>query len=175
MNTVRYFLVGLVIFLVLTACGFSFSLGSTQEVSTPQPAGGGNSNSGKAVEATLPVDHSSPGTVVTSVTMAEDTQGEDKTPVNPTSTFKQTDTFHAVTAIKDAPTNTTFKSTWYVVDVGQAASPNTEIDSIEVVTEGTRNIDFTLSPPKNNWPTGTYRVEIYMDGKKVTEESFSVQ
>lgn len=115
-----------------------------------------------------------PSGLVGSVTMAKNTQGDDKQPVNPTKAFKASDTFHAVVHVVNAPANTKFNAAWYVVDVGGATAPNTLIDHTEVPTEGTRNIDFTLSP-QSTWPVGLYRVEISVNGTLDTVTQFSVQ
>lgn len=110
---------------------------------------------------------------INSVTMAQSTQGANKDPVNPTTTFAPSATFHAVVRIQNAPANTNFKATWYAVNVGTAAAPNTKIDETQVTTDGTRNIDFTLSPT-TFWPAGTYRVEIFVNGVLDTVRTFTV-
>ncbi len=110
---------------------------------------------------------------INSVTMAQATQGANKDPQNPTTVFSPSSTFHAVVRTQSAPTNTKFKSVWYAVDVGTAAAPNTKIDETEVTTDGTRNIDFVLSPT-TSWPTGTYRVEIFVNGALDTTRTFTV-
>jgi len=115
-----------------------------------------------------------PSGFVSSVTMAENTQGANKDPMNPTTTFGSNATFHAVVRTQNAPANTKFKAAWYAVDVGSVAPPNTMIDETELTTEGTRNIDFTLSP-STGWPSGTYRVEIYVNGVLDTVKTFSVK
>jgi hypothetical protein len=94
--------------------------------------------------------------------MAQDTQGDTKDPVNPTTSFGAQDTFHAVVAIVDAPSDTGLKATWYAVDVGEGIDCNTQIDTYELTTDGSRNIDFTLTPNKG-WPSGSYRVEIFVN------------
>lgn len=114
-----------------------------------------------------------PSGLVASVTMATGTQGDNKDPVNPTTVFGPSATFHAVVRTNNAPANTKYGATWYAVDVGSAASPNTLIDQTELSTDGTRNIDFTLSP-RTTWPAGTYRVEIYVNGVLDTVKTFTV-
>lgn len=128
---------------------------------------------GAVVEAT-PTVEVTPGSVIVKITMAEDTTGDDKHPVNPTTVFKPDSTFHAVVAIQDAPADTTFGAAWYVTDVGTAAAKDTKIDSTELVTDGTRNIDFTLKPD-TTWPVGTYRVEISVGGEIEQVVDFSVE
>ncbi len=115
-----------------------------------------------------------PSGVIASVTMAEDAKADTKEPINPTVVFKPSSTFHAIVAIQNAPANTKFGATWYTVDVGSAAPPNNKIDSTELTTDGSRNIDFTLQP-NTTWPVGTYRVEITVNGVLDTVKTFSVQ
>jgi hypothetical protein len=102
--------------------------------------------------------------IVQKVTMALDTRGEEKVPENETDVFKPTDTLHAVVAIANAPANTRFKASWYLVksDSGEF-TPNTLIDTTEITTEGTRNIDFMLTPTAA-MPAGSYRVEFMVNG-----------
>lgn len=116
---------------------------------------------------------SSTASLISAVTMARDTQGDNKDPVNPTTVFPTNAVFHAIVSVKNAPSSTQFTAAWYVTDVGSAAKPDTLIDSTDLTTEGTRNLDFSLAP-KNQWPAGTYRVEIFVNGTRATVVPFSV-
>jgi hypothetical protein len=107
--------------------------------------------------------------------MAEGVNEADNSPVNPTAVFGTTATIHAVAMVENAPAGTNFTGTWYAVDVGSAAAPNTLIDSAQVVTDGTRNIDFSLAPPTSSWPAGLYMVEIDVNGTKTAQVYFMVQ
>lgn len=111
--------------------------------------------------------------IVSNVTMALGTKGDTKDPVNPTLVFQPSSAFHAVVAIQNAPKNTKFKAAWFATDVGSAADCNTAIDDTEFSADGTRNIDFTLTP-STTWPAGTYRVEIYVNGNLDRVVNFSV-
>jgi hypothetical protein len=113
-----------------------------------------------------------PSGVISNVTMALDARGTTKDPVNPTTVFPPTATFHAVVATQNAPANTMFTATWFATDIG-APDCNVEIETAELTTDGTRNIDFTLSP-KTVWPNGTYRVEISVDDVLDQVVSFTV-
>lgn len=112
--------------------------------------------------------------IITGVTMAKGVKGNEMEPENPTDVFAAKDTFHAVTKIEDAPANTTFKATWYAIDVGDAADPNTLIDSTEITSDGSRYLDFNLTP-NSGWPSGTYKVEIYVNGTLDQVVDFSVE
>lgn len=115
-----------------------------------------------------------PSGLVASVTMAEGTSGEERTPVNPTTTYASGASFHAVVAILEAPTNTVLRAAWYAGDTGGVAPCNTLIDSYELATDGTRNIDFSLTP-QSGWPPGSYRVEIYVNNVLDQAVYFSVK
>jgi hypothetical protein len=114
---------------------------------------------------------------ITTVVMAKDTKGDNKDPVDVTDTFAPTQrVFHAVVSIVDLPTNTKLKAAWYVVDVGTASAPNSKIDDFELSTDGTRNVDFTLTVgPSGRWPVGRYKVEIYKNGNLERTVNFRVQ
>jgi hypothetical protein len=118
---------------------------------------------------------SSGGLYIAGVTMAEGVNEADNSPVNPTAVYSSSATFHAVALVQNAPLQTNFTGTWYAVDVGSAAAPNTLIDSAQVITDGTRNIDFSLTPPASAWPSGLYMVEIDVNGNKAAQVFFTVQ
>lgn len=99
---------------------------------------------------------------VEKIVMAKDTEGDNKDPVGLTNTYDGAATFHAVVVTKDAPTDTVFRAVWYADDTNGVADCNTQIDEYELTTEGTRNIDFTLSP-KESWPVGLYRVQVFVN------------
>lgn len=120
----------------------------------------------------LPPAAVTPSGVISKVTMALDAQGANKDPVNPTTLFPPNATFHAVVATQNAPANTVFTADWFATDIG-APDCNIEIDSTDLTTDGTRNIDFTLKP-KTVWPNGTYRVEISVNGVLDRVVSFTV-
>ncbi len=108
------------------------------------------------------------------ITLAKGVTGDEMTPVDATTVFAPTDTIHAVVQIVNAPAGTKFKAVWLVTDVGDAAAPNTQIAEYELTAEGSRNLDFTLAP-NNQWPAGTYRAEVYVNGSLAQTAKFSVQ
>jgi len=108
------------------------------------------------------------------VTMAENTQGDAKDPVNPTTTFKSTSTFHAVVHTDNAPNATKFGAAWFASDTGGIAPCNSAIDATTLEAGGTRNIDFTLAPT-GKWPVGTFQVQIIVNGKVAAVQNFNVK
>lgn len=122
----------------------------------------------------LPAPQLSKSGFISDVVMSRDTEGEEKNPVNLTTVFTPTDVFHAVAKLKNAPENTSFSATWFVTDVGPDIACNSLIDSTEISTSGTRNLDFNLTP-ETQWPVGMYRVEVYVNGDLDTVKEFRVQ
>lgn len=150
----------LLVFLVAMACS------SSTPKDTPVPA--------PTKEPTAPPAAAQVKSYIAEVTLAEDTQGEEKVPINPTSTFGPNSIFHAVVRIEEAPADSTYTATWYAVNVAGGVKPNTKIDSTDLTTEGSRNIDFTLSPTKD-WPVGTYKVDISFNKQIAKTIQFSVK
>lgn len=161
--------VAIIVFPIL-ACSFPFDLaGEATPTATLEPT-----LVPTPTAATQPKAQSkTPSGIIKSVTMALDTKGDNKDPVNPTILFFPNAVFHAVVAIENAPANTQFKVSWYATDVGSVAAPNWLIDSFEIAGEGSRNLEFTLAP-KAAWPIGTYRVEVAVNGNVERVVDFSV-
>lgn len=113
------------------------------------------------------------GSYIEGITLAKDVSGEAFEPVNPTNVFAPQDTIHAVVSVVDVPAGTKFKVVWQVDDVGNAAEPNSQIAEYELEAEGTRNLDFTLSP-NNAWPAGSYKGQIYVNGNLAQSFRFTV-
>lgn len=111
---------------------------------------------------------------VKSITMALGVKGEEAEPVNRTDIFKPTDTIHAVVKVADAPPDTKVSATWVAVDIGDAGEPDSEILTIDITVEGTRNIDFTLKPTES-FPVGTYQVEISINGALESTKKFRIK
>ena len=112
--------------------------------------------------------------IIDSIVLAHDTQGADKSPVNPGTVFSTKDVIHAVVHLTDAPANTKVTAAWFVVDVGGAAAPNTQIDTKDVSTDGTRYVDFTLAPV-SAWPAGSYKVVISLNDQNFKTLQYTVQ
>jgi|GEM_PF-5192590 len=104
-----------------------------------------------------------PSGIVQSVILSKETESISKRPIDPTQIYDTSAIFHAVVAIKNAPVETVIKAVWYVNENEEGAQCNEAIDEFSLATDGTRNIDFSLTPD-TTWYTGTYRVEIYVNG-----------
>lgn len=81
---------------------------------------------------------------------------------------------HAVVLTSNAPKGTRVKANWIAVDVGRAASPNTRLGESELQVFGTQYVDFYFNPSGGRMVPGTYRVELYLNGKLDRNLDFSV-
>jgi hypothetical protein len=114
-----------------------------------------------------------PSGIITKVTMALGTTGDNYDPEGPSTEFNPNATVHAVVAVKNAPKNSTFTAKWLTTDVGDVDVPDKLIDSTDYTGGGSGNLDFTLEP-KTSLAEGNYRVEIYLNSKLDQLEEFSV-
>lgn len=114
-----------------------------------------------------------PSGVITKVTLALNTEGDDINPVDPSTEFGPNATIHAVVAVKKAPADTKFSAKWLTTDVGDVDVPNKLIDGTETIEGGSGNLDFSLSPT-TSFPEGNYRLEIYINEKLDQLIEFSI-
>ncbi len=160
---------GLVIALLILAGLGACARGGGNRPATTAPAQPPSANTA------APANTSTAGAdVISKVVLATGAQGDNYEPTGVTNNFAPDATIHAVVTIANAPDNTSIGAVWFVQDVGNAASPNSMIDQYSLTTNGSRNLDFTLKP-KTTWPEGTYRVEIQVNGKTVTTQTFTVK
>jgi hypothetical protein len=114
-------------------------------------------------------------TGITNAVMAKNVQGDAKDPVDVTNSFPADQAlFHAVVTVSNLASGSKVKAVWTVVDVGSAASPDTKITETEVTVEGSRNVDFTLTPNAGQLPPGKFKVEIYLNDKLDRTLQFTV-
>jgi len=101
--------------------------------------------------------------------MASDEGGQNKTTV-----FAPDQDFYVFFKVENVEAGTNFQSRWYALDV-EGQSPNEPFKTIDYSYEsGVSTIYFQLTN-SGGWPTGHYKVEIYMGGNKAGEQQFSVQ
>lgn len=105
---------------------------------------------------------------VVQVVLAEDAKPDTFEPVNPATTFKaNAPAIHVTVQIKDAPTGTRFRARWY--------PPSQDPLDFELVTDGSRWMDFRLTPAPDGFPIGEYQVEIYVNDELVETLIFNVE
>lgn len=101
--------------------------------------------------------------------MATDVAGTIRTTV-----FSPTDDFYIFFDASGVDVGTNFQSRWYALDI-EGQDPNAPFQKIDYAYEAdTSNIYFQLTNDEG-WPTGHYKVEVYMKDVKVGEQQFSVQ
>jgi len=99
--------------------------------------------------------------------MAHDEAGEQKTDV-----FAQDEVFYCKVELANAPDDTMVKASWTAVNV-EGEEPNIFLDETELTT-GDNILTFELS---NNglWPTGSYKVDVYLNGELDQTLAFEVR
>lgn len=106
---------------------------------------------------------------ISDVAMAEEVNDQDQ-PVEVVSEFtSDTSKIYVTMELSNAPSDTEIKAEWYYVD------NNTEIDSYSTTAEGSGPVVFYLTKPNDGWPAGDYRVDIILDGEKVSSKNFVVK
>lgn len=86
--------------------------------------------------------------------------------------FAQDAVFYAQVDLQNAPDDTTLKAVWIAVEV-QDTDPNFVINETEFAT-GDGLVHFTLSND-NLWPTGKYKVDLYINGELASTLEFEVR
>lgn len=89
-----------------------------------------------------------------------------------TTVYAQDSIFYAQVDLKNAPDDTALKAVWTAVSV-QDTEPNLLINETEF-TSGDGLVYFELSND-NLWPTGSYKVDIYLNGELTKTLEFEVQ
>lgn len=87
--------------------------------------------------------------------------------------FSNDQTFYCIVEVSNAPDDTTLKAAWIAVDV-EGVDPNMLIDEVELTTDGQSLFTFDLQND-NLWPSGKYKVEIYLNGQLDKSLEFEVK
>lgn len=100
----------------------------------------------------------------------------DDTGKNPTSTYAPTDQFYVFADLSGIKVGSVIEAKWYAV-TAQGVDANSELNTSDYTYEsGVGFVYFQLSTTDgSNWPTGSYRVDLFLDGTKVGEQGFTVQ
>lgn len=92
----------------------------------------------------------------------------------PTTTYGQEDVFYAIVDLANAPEDTVVRAVWIAVNV-QGEDPETQIDDVSVTGSDAR-LTFDLTNATGMiWPTGAYRVDLYLNEELKDSLAFSVQ
>lgn len=87
--------------------------------------------------------------------------------------FSANQTFYCVVKVANAPDDTTLKAVWIAVEA-EGVDPNFIISEFELTTESENEFTFTLQNDQL-WPSGSYKVEIFMNGTLEKTLEFEVQ
>ena len=119
------------------------------------------------VLASLACSLGEPG--VSNVRMTTDVNGDTST-----TAYSPSDDFFVFFDVNAVETGTPFEGRWYALDI-EGEDPNTPFQTISYNLEQDVSTVYFQLFSDVDWPTGTYRVEIYMSGQKVGEQQFSVR
>lgn len=119
------------------------------------------------VMATLACDFSASTANIKDAKLARDYDG-----TQPTTVFAGNETFYLIVDLANAPDDTKVKAAWTAVEV-EGVAPDTFIDEYEL-TSGSATLHFELSNDQL-WPTGKYKVDIYLNDELDQTLEFEVQ
>lgn len=154
--------VGLLLFVVL-AC----NLGTKN---TNNNNANGNANTSATADSGG--GDTGPGIAIKEIHMAKDDGNGD--PGDKTSTFEPGDrTLHCVATLKEAKSGTQMKFAWWIVDAD--GSQNQKIKEINYRTRTLENVVHGHLTLPQDWPSGKYKVEVYINGDLDKTVYYTVQ
>lgn len=104
---------------------------------------------------------------VVQMVFAENINPANQAPINPSNQFPKSATIiHASVQIQDAKNGTNIRTRWY--------PPGQDPIDKELTAGGTQWLDFNIFPISGGFPTGTYKVELYLNGTLVNTAQFVV-
>ena len=128
-------------------------------------AGGDNGND---------VDSGDDGFSVTTANITNAHMARDIDDLDQTNVFSPSDSaFYCFFDLNNAPDSTVVKGVWTLVSA-EGYEANSEIDSAEV-TGSDDTYYFSLDRSADEWPVGTYKIDLYIDGSLVETLEFEVQ
>lgn len=106
---------------------------------------------------------------VTAITF---TRGIDSSnnPVATTNNFNARDTIYAVVDVTNTEAGTPIEGRWFHVSSDQQVNTNT----VNTTSAGSHKIPLFISRP-DAWPTGDYRLDVYINGMMQKSQSFKVE
>ncbi len=79
-----------------------------------------------------------------------------------------------VARLADVPAGAKVSGVWIAEKI-QGAPPNYKLDSTDLtVSKQMNRVTYSLFKPNDGWPVGSYRVELFIDGKPAGKASFKV-
>ena len=151
---------GLLIFVVL-ACNMG------KRTANDNGNTNGNSNKGSSV-----VEDLGPGNYIEEINMARD-NGRGN-PGDETSSFSPKDhKIHCVVKLKEAKSGTGMRFSWWIVDAD--GTQNKKIKDIDYTTRTLENVVHGHLSLPSDWPTGKYKVQVYVNGDLDKTVAYSVE
>jgi len=100
----------------------------------------------------------------------------DETGKTPTSSYSPNAPFYVFADLSGLAKGSVVQAKWFAVSA-EGVDPNSEINTSQYTyEEGVSYVYFQLTTSDGgDWPTGSYRVDLYLDGSKVGEQAFTVQ
>src|SRR5437870_13040662 len=130
-----------------------------------------NKNSSRVTNAPTPNRPANAEIYVNEINMAKDNDGE---PGASADEFATGDlTMHCVIMLNKAKGGTKIKFTWTAVDVAELG--NSEIRSIDYKTRPFENKIHAHLTLQRDWPKGSYRVDVYINGNLDKQVDFMVE
>jgi predicted small secreted protein len=124
--------------------------------------GGDNTNSGED------------GFSVTTANITNAHLASDESDTSTVTSYSPSDPgFYCYFDLNNAPESTVVKGVWTLVSA-EGYESNSEIDSAEI-TGSDNTYYFSLGGGTDPWPVGTYKIDLYIDGKLVETIEFEVQ
>jgi len=130
-----------------------------------------NSNTNKNSNATTNTRPANAEVYVEEISMSKDNNGE---PGDPTTSYEPGDrTVHCVAHLNKAKAGTEVKFVWKAVDVSGVKTG--EITTVDYTTKSFENkVHAHLTKPAD-WPSGSYKVEVYINGALDKTVSYTVE
>ena len=130
-----------------------------------------NSNSNKSSNSSSNTRPANADVYIEKIEMAKDNNGE---PGDPTTSYEPGDrTVHCVAHLNKAKVGTEIRFVWKAVDVEGVKTG--EITTVEYTTKSLENkVHAHLTKPAD-WPTGSYKVEVYVNGALDKTVNYTVE
>jgi hypothetical protein len=105
---------------------------------------------------------------VSNLVLSSDKGGTNKT------TFAPTDTVYLSADVNQVDAGTSFDVKWYALNVS-GQDPSTPFVTSNVAYSSGNNLSANINSTTGGFPVGQYKVEVDMNGAKVSEQTFDIQ
>lgn len=130
-----------------------------------------NVSTNSSTEGSAATDATSTGAIEDLHMAKDDGKGD---PGDETNAFSPADrTIHCVAKLADSKAGTKMKFSWFIVDAG--GSKNEKIKDIDYTTRALENVVHGHLTLPQNWPTGKYKVEVFVNGNLERTAQFAVK